>query len=267
MKKHSKFFQIFLIFTSFLFVMFLSCNNVKAQYYEKSENKVVGYTIDKDNNSLTVSIQFQNGVTEVSAYICNDAGCTSEQALTVFKHNETEYSKVHINTNETSVIRDFIFNSNAEGIPLNSYSDKVTNEGKVNNEYEIVIEARFCIVRSKDDQKCNTFDSDTATVLVRKNFILKGGITNYGEINSTIGQILIIINNIVIPVLWLALGILLIARGILLGIGIIKSSDEPEVRQKKVHGLIWLGIGIGVAYIITIGASAIMSMLGYGGYF
>ena len=122
-------------------------------------------------------------------------------------------------------------------------------------------------MRSIDNTDCTRYNSEYGTEILNEKFILKGGITNYGEINSTIGQILIIINNIVIPVLWLALGILLIARGILLGIGIIKSSDEPEVRQKKVHGLIWLGIGIGVAYIITIGASAIMSMLGYGGYF
>ena len=76
-----------------------------------------------------------------------------------------------------------------------------------------------------------------------------------------------IVNNIVIPILWVILGILLIVRGVMLGIDIVKSADEPEVRKKKVSGLIWLFIGIFVAYVITIVASVVMSMLGYGGIF
>ena len=67
-------------------------------------------------------------------------------------------------------------------------------------------------MRSLDNTDCTRYNSEYGTEILREKFILKGGITNYGEINSTIGQILIIINNIVIPVLWLALGILLIAK-------------------------------------------------------
>ena len=53
----------------------------------------------------------------------------------------------------------------------------------------------------------------------------------------------------------------------MLGIDIVKSVDEPEVRKKKVSGLIWLFIGIFAAYTITIIASVVMSMFGYGGIF
>jgi hypothetical protein len=53
----------------------------------------------------------------------------------------------------------------------------------------------------------------------------------------------------------------------MLSIDIVKASDEAEVRQSKIKGLTWLIIGVLAGYAITIGASWVMTLLGYGGIF
>ena len=53
----------------------------------------------------------------------------------------------------------------------------------------------------------------------------------------------------------------------MLAIDIVKASDEADVRQKKISGLVWLIIGVFAGYAITIAAHAVMNMLGYGGIF
>ena len=48
---------------------------------------------------------------------------------------------------------------------------------------------------------------------------------------------------------------------------IVKASDDPELRRRKISGLVWLFIGIFVGYVITITASIVMGYFGYGGLF
>ena len=273
MKKHIKFFQIFAIFTSFLFAMLLSCNTVNAEYYVQSENKLKDFTVYKGENRVTVSFEYQNGITDITVYICNEGECNTSgaKALTTFRAVDKDGNPdILINASDSKVVHTIPLGTNEMtpgSLRFTSYSEKYTN-GKLDTTYDILVEARLCIMRSADHKSCSKWESNKTTFNGPQSFDLNFGLlTPSDEINDTLNEILTHINNILIPVLWIILGVLLIARGIILGIGIVKSSDEPEIRRKKISGLIWLAIGVGLSYVVTIAASVVMSMLGYGGYF
>jgi hypothetical protein len=65
-------------------------------------------------------------------------------------------------------------------------------------------------------------------------------------------------------ILWIILGVLtvvLIIKGALLGVQIVKSADEPQVRQEKINSLKWLVIGIAIGYGIVGLAKVIISII------
>lgn len=70
-----------------------------------------------------------------------------------------------------------------------------------------------------------------------------------------------IVNNVVLPVLLTTLGMFLIVKGAILGVQIVKSADNPDVRSEKIRGLKWLVIGVAIA----MSASAVVGVLT--GYF
>ena len=60
-----------------------------------------------------------------------------------------------------------------------------------------------------------------------------------------------IVKHTVMPILWGVLGLFLVVKGTILGVQIVKSADEPQVRQEKVGSLKWLVIGVAIAYAST----------------
>ena len=165
-------------------------------------------SIDKDNNTISVSIKYQNGVSDVAVYICNPDECKSgtyNKYQRIYSDQLTAYKKSagdieSINSTESTVTEVFKFDNGSmvSGTKsLNAYSDKITSDGKVNNEYKIIVYAKYCVVRNKDKTDCSKYDSDESQLRLNETFILKGGLTNYGDLNTTIGNILTIINNIV----------------------------------------------------------------------
>ena len=260
---------------SFIIGMFLPCQKVGA-IYKESENKVVSdqIEIDKSKDKISFSIQYQYGVYGMAAYVCTTTTATMNcinSAITKFEDqtNKDQDNPImnYSSSQEVQVLK--LEYTHTEGTPLYAYRDNVTSTGDIENLYKVVVTAKFCKMRKSDNTACQNWESgnNPRVILEKEVNITSAGITESGEINDTLANVLNIVNNIFIPVLWLGLGILLIVRGIMLGIGIVKSADEPEVRKKKVSGIIWLFIGVAVGYVVTIGAHAVMGMLGYGGYF
>ena len=62
------------------------------------------------------------------------------------------------------------------------------------------------------------------------------------------------------PIIYAALGLFLVIKGSLLGVQIVKSADEPQVRQEKIGSLKWLVIGVAVAFAA---AFAVDALTGY----
>lgn len=251
---------------SFLFAIFLSCRPVNA-IYELKENYVESYFVSRDQDKVNLSIRYQYGIKNIVVNIC-DGTCAGKKPITTYQ-DAIEAGKEIINNFEgptTFSNGDQGYSIPTSGIHLNAYTDRLTSDGKVDNTYYIQISATFCKVRSPDYKQCNEWDASTRT-LISEEFQMNVGFTSSSEMNKTISQMLNITNNVVIPILWVILGIILIVRGIMLGIDIVKTADEPEVRKKKISGLIWLFVGIFLAFVVTGTASAVMSMFGYGGIF
>lgn len=251
------------LFASFILMMFFTYSNVGAAFYQQSENKLTSYKFSRDDDLASVSIQYQNGIRDIEIFICNpstaDAKC-KEDAITKFKDSETIINRENFNKTYT---KEFV--NPIDGTKrLGDYVDSSYTDGQVKNNYHVVMTASFCAVRSDNSQECKAWDE--GVVIFSDDITIATGLTSSGELNRSIARILTFINDYMLPVLWLVLVVFLIVKGILLGIDIVKASDEAEVRRKKVSGLVWLFIGVFAALAITVGASIVMGFFGYGGY-
>ena len=259
----------FIFAISFLMMFLLSPKNVNAVFYERSENKLLTFSTKRQgsDSGVDVSIQYQNAIQGVEVYICTKdqntaSSCATSTAL-------SHYVSPNFDT--------WIINKNGDRAIYNMHFDNVTDGGGIHitqyndtddNQYRVLVKAVFCVALNDTGNDCadNMVDEEYQDIYFEI-FTLDKSFTGSGTVNSTIARVLEIVNNIVIPVLWVLMGVLLLVRGIMLGIDIVKNSDDPEIRKKKITGLVWLFIGVGIGYIITIAASAIMTTFGYGGLF
>ena len=262
MKNKSIFVKSFIFITSFLFVIFLSCTQIKALYYDKDAH-TFDYQVKRDEDRLDLQIKYQNGIKNVAVYIClNNSTISNESCATQGKTTYIDGSEYRdkwlINSSEEIATYNLSFTGRPfAGTNLANYDDG-------DDKYKIVVKADFCQVRNNDNTDCLKWDSQG--VYLDDEFVLDRSFTSSAQVNKTIKQILDILNNIGMPIIWILLGVLLIVRGILLGIDIVKSSDDADLRKKKISGLVWLFIGVGIGYVISISASVIMGMFGYGGF-
>jgi len=274
MKISKKIASITIIFTSFIFALLLSCQNVKAQFYNASANRVIESSIfvSREKNKLEIAFQYQNGIKDISVYICENSNQTrcASNPLTLFFDDSVE-----INRGDDSAKYEATYSVPTKGKALSQYADKITSSGKSDNKYYLFVKATFCVLRDENKTKCEYWDvyesgaqqNQGKYTSASLEFEMESGYTGSAQLNTTIGKILYIVNTIVIPVLWVALGVLLVVRGIILGIDIVKSADEPDVRKSKINGLIWLFVGVAIGFAATIAASIIMTSFGYGGIF
>ena len=280
MKKGKEIFKIFSIFASFIFFLFISTSKVEA-IYNVELNKVLEYKVDRANGVVTLSLQYQYGIKDLEIFICSlnsgEQSCApnANNATAHGSATKTIYVDSQLNEGQFSINRynDLDTYSNGVGYSgnpyygkkINEYTDIYNSEGKLDNNYTIMVKASFCTTRNAAKDDCLAWTNKR--IILKDNFNLQTGLTNSAEFNTTLYKALNITNSIVIPVLWVILFVLLIVRGIMLAIDIVKSSDEPEIRKKKINGMIWLVVGVLLGYAVTISASIVMEMFGYGGLF
>ena len=265
------------LFVAFVFMLFLSCvSKVNAEFYDQSKNKIVEDSIhlDRSKGIIKFNVEYQNGIKDLKVYICEDSNNCSDG------HNKTKYvasdlTTPRINPANKATVYEFVVNNDTpdHGEALTEYTDEHGPDGKPNNIYYMKVVATFCVARGASEanptqQECKTWDTSPGFYTWGKEVDLdNGGITGDSKINATLARILNIVNTIVIPILWAVLAVILVVRGIMLGMDIVKSADEAEVRKKKIQGLIWLFIGVGVGYAVTIIANIVIGMFGFGGIF
>ena len=265
--------KMFSLFSAMVVVLILMSPTQALAKHDPANDRVLAgqgqLVIDPTNSkeSLVVTFQYQYGITNVEVHICDsnvatDSMCrdNSRSAFIDYVNPEVTTSGKNIYMNEaykTQSLTTITYKPSAPslGTPIKDY---------VNGTYKIVVSASFCEA-VKADGSCAYWGGQDA--IYSQTFELKGAFTGNAKVNTVLSNILVIVNDYVIPILWVALGILLVVRGVILAIGIVKASDEAEVRANKIKGLVWLIIGVVAGYAITIAASWVMTLLGYGGVF
>lgn len=276
MFKSKKLVKIFSLLATFVVMMFCMAPVQVDAIYEPTMNKMLTgknqFVVDPTANSnpLVITIQYQYGLKDIQVFICNDdlnaSGCETNPISSFvdyvnFSDPSLGMRIAGINqTNQDTTT--YIYTKNAPtdgGVPINEYA---------NGTYRILVKASFCTMRSLDKKSCASDDNWTEYQTLFFDIIeIDGAFTGNSEVNNIISQILTIVNDYVIPILWIALFVILVVRGVILAIGIVKASDEAEVRSAKIKGMVWLVVGVFAGYALTIGASWIMTIFGYGGIF
>lgn len=272
MKKCRKALKFFSFLAIFIFALFLASPKASAMY-KPELNKVVDGSIKfaPNTNEFSLIVQYQYQVKDVQVYICradlSNKNCEKDYISLLriaddFADVNSKMEESDINkTNQETQTYSFSPNSVYDGTPI---------DGFANGTYKIMVKASFCILRTNDKSSCEIWEVDNNNrhpIIHEETITINSAYTDNTKINQTIDSIIHIVNSYAIPVLWVLLGILLVVRGVMLAIDIVKASDEADVRQKKISGLVWLIIGVFAGYAITIAAHAVMNMLGYGGIF
>lgn len=280
MGKSKNIFKLFSLFALFVLgLIFFAPSNTEAVYDSSLNTVLTGenqFVIDPRENKLIVTIQYQYQVKGVQVYICKATasveGCMGSDNISTFKDlkdyedptGEMRKSEVNNTTQETDT---YIYAPTGplSGMAIENYPDGT---------YRVVVKASFCNMRNNRLSDCASDDNWTADpttqswqTIYNQTIELNGAFTGNAQVNAILGKVLTYINSYVIPALWVLLAALLIIRGVLLAIAIVKSSDEAEVRSSKIKGMIWLIVGVFAGYAITIAATAVMTLLGYGGVF
>lgn len=264
MKKSIKYFSI-ILFCS-LFMILMSSNDVSARY-DASKNTA---HIAVSKNEVKITVNYQRGAnspekakyvwckkTNPTDVITDFDGCTNKITSEVFyKPSGTEFiakgTPEYVDNNLTTQV--FTVSSTAD--PLLS--------GTLESDayYALVVVTDFCAIRSGNGageyNGCIFWDNRYTVLDVSIND-LKNGKTVGGEgaatdeiedqnVRSLMEQIADIVHGTVMPIIWVVLGLFFVVKGTLLGVQIVKSADEPQVRQEKVSSLKWLAIGVGIAY-------------------
>ena len=115
----------------------------------------------------------------------------------------------------------------------------------------------FCAVRPEGSESCQYWHDSTADsnkgvtrIYFKVADVLGKNVSDIedDEIQSVMDKITQIVYDIVMPIIYIILFLFLLIKGTILGVQIVKSADEPQLRQEKIGSLKWLIIGVSIAY-------------------
>lgn len=192
---------------------------------------ILGKTMIYDDGKI--EIEYKYGLKKVDISYCNKETNCSELAnyyyLNVLDSTEEEPHK----------------NSNLDGLELFDYKIKLSKPG----EYFVKVDVYFGTNINYDGISSMHISSrqsvDTGNTYIR---VSSSNNVDDERINKTLDQIIEVVNTIVIPVIYGLISIVLVIKGALIGTAIVKSADDPQVRQEKIKSLKWLVIGVAIAY-------------------
>ena len=281
MKKIFKYFSL-VFFSAFL--LFVFTNNSVSANYDSSKNKV-SIVADNATEGDTKYLKLKIKVTYQRGFATN--GKVGDIDYASYKICQDDYDSPITTPDKCTEQRDSVLNkwkSYANG--ADRISDKPSREADLNptsetfefttglildstgreNYYVIFVQSFFCSVREVSENggsptKCLYWhdpetdeDKQFTALRFKVGDILHNSITNIEneEVNQMMQTITNIVYNTLLPIIYIALGAFLVVKGAILGFQIVKSADEPQVRQEKISSLKWLVIGVAVAYAATI---------------
>ena len=132
--------------------------------------------------------------------------------------------------------------------------------------YIVFVQTFFCAVRKVEEggngfSACqywhdvsNEENGQFTSLTFKVGDILNNNTSNIEdpEVNAMMQKIIGIVHDTILPIIYIVLGIFLVVKGAILGVQIVKSADEPQIRQEKVGSLKWLVIGVAIAYAASI---------------
>lgn len=281
MKKLVRYFGL-LLFSAF-FMFCFSSKQVNANY-DNSKNSVFIVAGAKAQKTamgdtehaleLRITIKYQRGFDkEATEYrVCK----ISDGVVPLFENCNEITGKV---VKEGSV-SDYIAkapaseaDSNLTSKSFNITTSKTFDYTAREDRYIVMVKTVFCAVRQPSEQgfqQCQYFHDSSkdenkgiTTMQFKVKDILAINISEIQdeEIKNMIEQITEIVATIVMPVIYVLLGIFFVIKGAILGIQIVKSSDDPQVRQEKIGALKWLVIGVAISYAVSGAIHAITGFL------
>ncbi len=180
-----------------------------------------------------IEIEYKYGLKEVTVSYCKkDDDCdnlVNYSYLSVLVSNESNKNK----------------NENPDEMAFYSYKIKLNKSG----EYKIKLDVYYGTSVNYDGVS-SMYISSRQTLDMGDTYIKVASLNDIEdeEINKTLIEVTEIVNTIVIPIIYGLITIVLIIKGALIGTAIVKSADDPQVRQEKIGSLKWLVIGVVVAY-------------------
>ena len=284
MKKIYRYFSLIII--SAILLLFFSNNSASAMY-DRDKNQV-SVSVSKD--SISITVKYQRGFDKDTAmYVwCRvEPGATPPEESCVKdefpKYADNNYVSAsgkdslsfipegdasHVDYNTTT----HTFTVSKDDDPILSKIGELTDGTQPSVTYVVFVVANFCAVRGVAGEdvtgSCTYFD-DPKIVKVDVNLsdLKNDGRVDIGDISdsglqSMMEKISDIVYTIVMPIIWAILGLFLVVKGTILGVQIVKSADEPQIRQEKIGSLKWLVIGVAIA---ALAAGVVQVLTGFFG--
>lgn len=271
MKKFIKCFSIVIFSALFAFLL---CGEKTSALYDRDENTI---NISVSSESVKVVVEYQRGFDPSSTnyYWCR-IPLESADTYNDPSNCSTKFTGYYVSNSDipkpnfySTSLADEADNKTTKIIfTISSSKDPILNDlfNNANNgtstKYIVFAEAKFCAVRSFSNNKpsgCESYDSQMKYARKEVNLLDLTDDHDYDftkdiedpGISDLMDKISNIVKKTVMPVIWAVLGLFLIVKGALLGVQIVKSADEPQVRQEKIGALKWLVIGVAIAYAST----------------
>ena len=229
-----RFIYLLIFLLGFIFFINDSQNVHAAQIISQmTKTDIFGDTLGvaKIYDDGKIEIEYKYGIKEITASYCmKKDDCDSL----------VNYSYLYIlSSNKENPNK----NENIDEMATYSYKIKLNKSG----EYKIKIDVYY---GAKNYDGGSLFISSRQTLDTGETYIKISSSNDIEdeEINKTLIEVTEIVNTIVIPIIYGLITIVLIIKGALIGTAIVKSADDPQVRQEKIGSLKWLVIGVVVAY-------------------
>ena len=270
MKKIIKYFSI-VLFSAFF--MFLLASDPTSAIYDSEKNTV---RISVNKNEVKIAITYQRGMgsgTSAQYFWCGgydvaENKCLDQLGESVNYVSESQPKVTSFVSREDATVADRNLTTVTFTIPKEKDSLLKDLSGKEGQSYVLVVSTAFCAVRNDAKTSCNYYDTPKITTLtVSVNNLVNGsGVDgSFGTdvdikdsgISTLMDKVSDIVMGTVLPIIWAVLGLFLVIKGALLGVQIVNSADEPQVRQEKIGSLKWLVIGVAIAYA----ASGVVAVL------
>lgn len=233
-----------LLYTALIFFSFLMlCMNpfkvdAKELLASKNLNTISGDTIGTINvyDNGEIDISYKYGLRKATLYYCekgDDCDYGTYMSEIIMESNINEPYK-----NTTNQIATF------------SYKAKNLDAKK---EYGLRVEVYFGVSSSYKGTESifgSPIISSVQVLETENHFVKPEEDVDYGGdgVKELMNKIKNIVNSVGLPILYAVIGLILVVKGVVLGVQIVKSADEPQVRQEKVGSLKWLVIGVGIAF-------------------
>lgn len=282
MKRVIKCFSIVILGVMLAFL--LQSQSTRA-LYDASKN-IINVSVSK--NSVKVNVRYQKGISKETAkyYWCpiengsadipNDPSDCNGDVKEVNYIDISEYSELDFISKSPadtadSKLTSYTFTVNKEDDPI--LNDLASLIEKGSNRYVLFAEVSFCgrreVYADGTIGSCAYYDdAKYVRTEVSLTHLTDSHFNDFAQdiedegIKTTMQLIEDIVMNTVLPIIWAVLGLFLVVKGALLGVQIVKSADEPQVRQEKIGSLKWLVIGVAIAFLSTGVVAVVMSFFG-----